>query len=179
MPYVPTATVRKYNIKHLWDNSREVIRLSAMGLKGTEIAEMTGLTPAMVSNIRNSPIARERINELQDRRDEKTTEIARNIHEGAIAASELMRDIAKGKVEAPLKLQVTVARDLLGRDGYVAPTRVTDERQPGLMTTQDVITLVNRAKSAGAVVEEASYHDLTQSDGNLVNPAETETSTST
>jgi len=86
---------KQYQISHLWEMHKEIIRLLVMSDRGYTnkyIGEQVGCTAQTVSNVRNSPLAREEIAKLSGARDESAKELAQRVREIAPLAIDLLRE---------------------------------------------------------------------------------------
>ena len=117
---------KTYNIKALWQRSHEIINLAARGFKGTDIAEILGITPACVSLTLNSDLGQKKLSEIREVRDEeakKTSEKIRVLTAKAIQTYHEIFDNETG--EATLRDRKDVADTvLLELSGLRAPTKI-------------------------------------------------------
>ncbi len=138
---------REYDIKQLWESHQEVCRLLVLGWNNMQIAEELHITPQTVSNIRNSPMAREHLEKLQNGRDEETTLIHKRVQQFAPVALKLLEDIIEGKREdASVGLQARTAENYLGRAGHG-----TIQKSVSVSTTltrNDIEAIKERGRSA-------------------------------
>jgi hypothetical protein len=143
------APRKTWQVSKIWDTHAEIIRRVTLGQKSSHIAESMGLTPAQVSNVRNSPIIQERLAVMQGARDAYTIDIARDIREFAPKALDLLKEILQGEGTsgqlASPALKVSVAKDLLDRAGY-APIKSIDVRSVHAhLTKEDIEEMKKRA----------------------------------
>jgi predicted transcriptional regulator len=117
---------KTYNIKALWQRSHEIINLAARGFKGTDIAEILGITPACVSLTLNSDLGQKKLSEIREVRDEeakKTSEKIRVLTAKAIQTYHEIFDNEDGA--ATLRDRKDVADTvLLELSGLRAPTKI-------------------------------------------------------
>ena len=153
---------RKYDIKALWEKHAEITRQVVLGRTNVDIAESIGCTPQTVSNVRNSPLAKAKIETMSEQRDEETVSIAARIEQFAPVALGLLEEIVNGKVpEASIALRAKVASSHLGRAGYgeVHKAHILSQH----LSREDIerikLRAVSAAQSAGVI--EASYKELT------------------
>lgn len=139
---------RHYEVQDIWERQREMIRLMILGWGNQEIASALGVTPQNVSDVRNSPLVKDRLAVLGAARDAATVDIAREIKEEAGASLNLLRDIRDGRVEAGIALRASVARDLLDRAGHSAIRKVQGEIVSTHLTRDDLEALKQRARDA-------------------------------
>lgn len=144
------GTRKTWEPKRLYHNHHNIIRLIVLGLNNKEIAENCGVTPQLVSNIRNSELAQERINDLSERMDEKATDITAQIKAGAEKAVKLLHKAVDGEVEGltPGK-RIDVARDFLDRAGHSAVKRVDARHAHAIFSPEDIEAIKKRAIQVG------------------------------
>ncbi|RQW92804.1 MAG: hypothetical protein EHM79_00310 [Geobacter sp.] len=106
-----------YDICHIWDNHQEIIRRIVLGQKNVDIARDMNCTEATVSNVRNHPIIRKRIEFLQAMANNAVVDVQKRILEVAAEAQVVLEDIMNNQASAP-KLRADVAFGLLDRAGY-------------------------------------------------------------
>lgn len=109
---------RVYNIKSLWTNHEQMLRMVALGSSNEDIALACGVTPQTVSNVRNSPISKQKLTQLRTQLDAETIDIGARIQEFAPIALQLLEDVITGKVESPVAIRAKYASAHLGRAGY-------------------------------------------------------------
>ena len=112
---------RKYEVQHLWELHREVIRRLVLGQKPKAIAEDLRITPQTVSNIQNSAVAQKEIARLRAERDEEVRDVQEHIAEIAPKAVEVLEEMLQENV--PHNLRLKAAQDVLDRAGYGAVRR--------------------------------------------------------
>jgi len=76
----PSGRVPKQPITHLWDRHREIARRLACGERQKDIALDLGMTQSRMSIISNSPVLRERVDQLQEKADEEAKDVAQEIY---------------------------------------------------------------------------------------------------
>lgn len=138
---------RVYEVKEIWDKHLEIINLIVLGYGNIEIAEITGYTAQTVSNIRNSPIVRERIEELQGRVEHRVVDIATRIREFAVVPLEHLEEIIKGNVQGvSAALRAKTCENALSRAGHGTIQKVAS--MSGSLSREDIEELKQRAKNA-------------------------------
>lgn len=167
---------RKYELRRLQDNHREMLRLSALGYDRKKIAAILGVTTATVSNARNSELGRAQSEVLANGRDSAITDINQKIQALLPDAITLMGEVAKGKVTIPEGSNVTItqrmkaSQDLIGRGGYVPPTRVQHSGDVNHhMTVDDIKKIKEKAASLkvnGFVIDAEVIEPARLEDGN-------------
>jgi len=150
---------RKYDVKQLWESHHEILRQIVLGRNNHAIAEDLNITPQTVSNVRNNPLAKQRIEELSTRRDNDTMDIVKKMEEFAPIAEQLLEDIVSGKFDgASLALRAKYADKALGRVGYGEVRKI--QSLHGTLSRDDIEDIKARAlqsaREAG-VIEDVEY----------------------
>lgn len=146
-----------FEATQMWDIYQEIARRIVLGQKNVEIANDLGVTPAMISYVRNSPIVQERINKLQAAADGDAVSVSRRIKALAPQALDLIEQlIVKGKVEQetiPAKVRAEFAKDMLDRAGHGAVKEIKASHLHGHFTSDDIEKL--KARALGGAIEAA------------------------
>ncbi len=138
---------RRYNVQALWEKHHEILRQVVMGRSNVEIASTIGCTPQTVSNLRNSPMAKEEIERLSSGRDESAMSIAQRIEEFAPIALDLIENIVRGREPtASIGLRAKLAGGQLARAGYGEVHKV--QALHGVLSRQDIESIKERAVQA-------------------------------
>lgn len=138
---------RKYNIKKLWELHANIAQSVALGKTNVEIGEELGITPQTVSNVRNSPIGKDKVEILVSAMDAETVDIGRRIREFAPKALELLENIIEGRVPGTsVALRAKYASQHLGRAGYGEITKVHSLN--ATVTKDDIEQIKQRALQA-------------------------------
>lgn len=145
-----------WNVSKIWDNHQEIIRRLVLGQKNVQIAEELGLTPMLVSNVKNSPIVQDQVAIMQGARNAYTVDIAREIREFAPKALEVLKKVVSGEgwdgppISAALKAKV--AGDLLDRAGHGAIRNINMQSVHAHLTKEDIEAIKQRALQTNAPV---------------------------
>lgn len=116
---------RKYNIKKLWELHANIAQQVSLGKTNVEISETLGITSQTVSNVRNSPIGKDKVEVLTAAMDAETVDIGRRIREFAPKALEYLERIIEGREPgASVALRAKYASMHLARAGYGEITKV-------------------------------------------------------
>lgn len=150
---------KTYNIKSLWQRSHEIINLTAMGFKGTEVAEILGITPACVSLTVNSTLGQKKLAEIREARDneaKKNVEKIRVLTNKAIQTYHEIFDNEDG--QATLKDRKDVADTvLLELSGLRAPTKIQSSNISAVLTSKEIEEFKKRgiqaAKEIGLIID--------------------------
>jgi len=119
---LPPTEKRKYEVKELKANHLLIARYIVLGFKNEDIAEMVGVTPQTVSNIRSSTIVKEQVAMLGNQMDLTVTDVRKRFSEvlspKAMAIIERALDEALKDPNIPIgALAIRVAQDALDRGG--------------------------------------------------------------
>jgi len=76
----------------MWEVHHEIARLVLLGYKNVDIAEKLDCSPQLVSNVRNSPVVKEKLALMRGARDADTIDIAKEIKEIAPEALNLLKN---------------------------------------------------------------------------------------
>jgi len=93
-----TRDDKDYNIKRIWDHHEQIINaLVATNGKFTniEIAQLVGCTPQTVSNVRNDPIIRRKIESMQKQANADAIDISKKVREMFPLASKVLTNVMK------------------------------------------------------------------------------------
>jgi predicted transcriptional regulator len=164
MGRLPTGD-RKYEITHIWDRHKEIMRLLVAGLSQVDIAKTLGVTPVMVSYTANSAICRRQMALMHAAADLDAVDVAKRIQEIApVALDTLEKLLCEGNETTQFK----VATDLLDRAGHGAVKSFRMEHTAHLSRT-DIEEIKQRAKEIGICHEviEGEVEDLASPKGEL------------
>lgn len=146
---IPGQPKKSWEATQLWDRYQEIARRIVLGQKQVQIAEDLGVTPEMVSYVRNSPIVKDQIANLQEKANEETVNIASRIKSLAPHAIEVLEDVIKtGEVSGeriPAKLRAHHAEKLLDRAGYAPPKEIRALNLSGHFTVDEIEEIKKRA----------------------------------
>ena len=138
---------RRYNVQALWEKHHEITRQIVLGRTNGAIAADLDCTPQTISNVRNSPLAKEEIERLSSARDENTMEVARRIEEFAPIALDLIENIVRGRVpEASISLRAKLASSQLARAGYGEVQKIHSVH--ATLSREDIENIKDRAVQA-------------------------------
>jgi plasmid maintenance system antidote protein VapI len=153
---------RQYNIQQLWEQHREILRLLVLGWNPSAIAETLDITEQTVSNVRNSPMGRERLEELQGLRDKETIDITERVRRFMPVALDYLESIVRGEEDVTPGLRARTAENYLSRGGYGTVQKVASVHQH--ISRSEIEELKERARSAAAqqgfLVHEADYAEV-------------------
>lgn len=131
-----------YSIEQIWDHHAEIARLLAVGLRPKRIAADLGVTEQTVSNVRNTPQIKARLEELQSARDKTIIEIREQVKERVPKALEVMDEVMENEnAKDNDKL-----RAALGILDHAIPRQSNNTIIGALVTSDDIDEINNRAK---------------------------------
>ncbi len=151
MGKLPTGD-RQYTLKEIQDSHREIARLLVTGMKHVDIAEMLGVTPAMVSYTANSPVVKRQLENLRAARDIDAVEVANRIQALAPVALDVLEDLMEASADETRR---KIAESMLDRAGHGAVRNVRLESLSMHLSMADIVEIKNRAKEIGLCVVEA------------------------
>jgi len=158
---------KTFEVQQMWEVHHEIVRRLLLGQKGSHIARDLGVTPAMVSYVRNSSVVKEKLEIMKGARDADTLDLAKRIRENAPTALRLLEDVIEGevdtpngeKMEVPLGMRVKEAGTMLSRAGYGPITNLKGQIAHGHFTKEDLDDIKSRARKDG--IKSGSVIDTT------------------
>jgi transcriptional regulator with XRE-family HTH domain len=123
-----------------------------LGLGNKEIASRLGVTPQTVSDVRNSPIVRDRLALLEASADAEAMDLKAEtirICQGSIKFLEEVQEGMDRGEGAPLHLRVRVAEGFMDR---AVPKRVQGEFVHAHLTGEEIEDIKKRAREGGLIV---------------------------
>lgn len=147
----PATGNRKYNIVAIQAIHREIIRRHFVGQKASEIANALNISKQTISNVVNSPLAKELIEALHNGADRSAEDISGRIKSLAPEALDVVEDTIRDDAE-PTKLRTNLAMKVLGLAGYVEPQKKQVAIGVGLINQEDISNIRNAVR--GQQVEE-------------------------
>lgn len=137
---------RHVDVQQLWGAHKTILDLSAVGFKNREIAEMQGVTPQTVCNIRNSELGQERLRLLSKLRDQESVDVMREVTRLLPKALAVYEEVLDDET-ASRALQVKVADTLICRISGHEAAKKLDVRSVHL-NGDDLAALRARGKEA-------------------------------
>jgi predicted transcriptional regulator len=153
----PATGDRKYEVTHIWDIHKEIMRLLVCGMKQVDIATHLGITAAMVSYTANSAIAKRQMELMHAAADMDAVAVQKRIQEIApVALDQLEHLLMEGNEATRFK----TATDILDRAGHGAVKTLRMEHS-GALNKADIEEIKARAKEIGlCVIPQASVIDM-------------------
>jgi len=152
-----------YEITRISAKHHEVVRMLLLGFKNYEIAEAVGLQPIQIAHIRTSPLIKEKLAALQERRDTQTLDVADQLQKDMVKNLDVLMRIRDGELEdadgnrvlADVKLRADIAFGLMDRAGYSPVKRVQGEFLHGQLQVGEIEEIKSRATQARNMAVEA------------------------
>ncbi len=134
----------------MWESHHEIARRILLGQTNVDIAKDLGCTPQTVSNVRNSPVVKDKLAIMGAARDVGTIDLAREIADLAPLALQKVREaLETGQVmgkELNAKQILAQANGVLDRE-MGKPTQTVNTRNlHGHFSLEDIERIKNRAK---------------------------------
>lgn len=143
---------RHYEPEVLQARHREMLRRLAVGQDRQSIAKDLGISTATVTYTQHSALGQAQLALLQNGRDSAVIDISEQIQDLLPKAIKVMEGALNGYIEPHKNSNVTpgqkinVAKDILGRGGHVAPTRVQGQIEHNhKLTADDIAGIKERA----------------------------------
>jgi len=111
-------------LKELRNQHRTIIQMVFAGYKNNEIAERLEMSACTVSQIVRSPLGQAYLEGLQDKAQEATLDVRKQLVSLNSSALSVLKRIMNPAEKAPHSVQLTAAKDVLDRTGYKAPDRL-------------------------------------------------------
>ena len=149
MGRLPTGN-RQYQISRVWDVHQEIMRLAVTGMKSVDIAQMLGISPAMVSYTLNSAIVQRQLDIMRAARDVDAIQVSKRIHELAPEAVEALGDLLNSEVP---QIRLGAAKDVLDRAGHAAVKTLRTENLHAHFTKEEIDDIKKRAMEIGLCMQ--------------------------
>lgn len=154
---VPIEEKRSYTPKQLWQRSHEILNMTLLGHKVTDIAEKLGITRYAVSAVINSKLGMEKLAEMREERDKDVIDVAKEVEKLYPKAVEVYQNILNSE-DASLSMKKRVADTvLMDIGGHRAPTKMQGQFAHAHVTSDEIKQLRERgkqaAREAGIVVD--------------------------
>ena len=150
-----TDEPKSYHVEHMNELHHEALRLLVIGWRPKRIAQHLGLTESFISALRNSPIARDRLEVLSVGKDAEVVEASRIIAQAQPKAAKLLADVINGDIPAPIGEQIKTAQDILSRGGNSPIQRVHGEFRHGL--TEDSLNEIKERAAEARMAINTDY----------------------
>lgn len=149
---VPSGSLNSAKpVTFLWERHKEVARLLVAGERPVDIAKRLGYTQAWLSTMMNSPVFKDYVKNLSEKKDSEAIDIRKQIEEGAsVGVCELLK-ILKGEDQyaegVSVNLKVKVAQDFLDREGHGKVTKVQNQTTVTVLSEDRIEALKDRRRA--------------------------------
>lgn len=145
-----TRKGRGYVVAQMWESHHEIARRLLLGQTNVEVAKAMDCTTQNVSDVRNSPVVKEKLSLMRAARDAGTIDLAREIADLApIALQRIKEALETGLVldkEVSAAGILKEANGMLDRDQGRAVQRVDTRNLHGHFTIEDIERIKEKAK---------------------------------
>jgi len=136
-------TVAEMSARH-----HEIARLLVLGKKNVEVAKILGVSPMMVSNVRNSPQVIEQMSFLSAKKDAAVVEISEQIAEALPKCVKFLADSIEDENVSD-HLRSRNAFGLLASGGYGPSKNVNIKGVHAILSADDIRDIRNQAAEIG------------------------------
>lgn len=138
------------NLNQLYNHHKEMLRLSATGLRPSEVAEITGFDRRTVSACIHSDLGEAQLHELHAERDANAVDIGKRITEALPLALEAVISVVKEDGAGSAADKIRAGFGLLDRAGFGPVTKSASITTH--LTAADLAEIKERAKEIGIMV---------------------------
>lgn len=143
-----------WQVAEMWENHHEIARRIILGENNKEIAEALGCSAVQVSNVRNSPVVKDKLAVMAAARDAGTIELAREIQDLApIAILRVKEALESGTVlgkEVSAAGILKEANTLIDREIGKPTQRIDTRNIHGHFTLDDIDQIKQKAQQLAA-----------------------------
>lgn len=147
----PGTKKKSWQVSQMWDRHHEIARMLLLGLSGADIARQLDISEVQVSNVRNSPVVKEKLTLMQTARDVGSINLAKEIADLApIALGRVKEALETGTVlgkEVSAAQILKEANNVLDRDQGKAVQRVDARHLNTTLSMEDIERIKERAAS--------------------------------
>jgi len=141
-------TTRDCDNRKVMNLHHEILRLSALGMKGVDVAQILCCTPQTVYNVTNGELGRSILARLNGERDKNATDVAKRIEEISEYAVEVIDEALRDK-EAGLNLRVATSFRILDRAGHGPVQKIRGNFNHALFGREEIEEIKRNALAAG------------------------------
>ena len=159
----PDGRKKGWQVAEMWDNHHEIARRIILGENNKAIAEALGLTDQQISNVRNSPVVKDKLAIMRAARDAGTIDLSREIQDLApIALARIREALEEGKTlgrELSGSSILREANSVLDRE-IGKPTQTINTRNINAhLTLEDIEAIKQRAKELAPMNFDFELHE--------------------
>jgi len=137
-----------YTVAEMSSRHHEIARLLVLGMSNIDIGKHLGVSPMMVSNVKNSPVVQEQISFLNAKKDAKVSQIAEKIAETLPKCVDYLAGTIDDE-ELSGSLRSKNAFGLLAAGGHGATKNVNVRGTHAILTASDIQDIREQAENIG------------------------------
>ena len=141
-------TTRDCDVQKVMNLHHEILRLSALGMKGVDVARMLSCTPQTVYNVTNGELGRRQLDKLHGLRDESAVDVGKRIQEISEMAVEVVAEAIENE-ETNINLRVAAAFKILDRAGHGPVQKIRGNFQHALFGAEELAEIKREALELG------------------------------
>ncbi len=146
---IPEDGIRKvHTLVEMSGKHHEIARRLVLGQKNVDIARDLGVSPMMVSNVRNAPVVKEQMSFLSAKKDQITMQISEQIAETLPKCVKFLTESIEDP-EVNNSLKSRNAFGLLAAGGYGPSKSVNIKGVHQILTAADIDEIRNEAAQIG------------------------------
>lgn len=139
---------KTHDIQQLWQRSHEILNLSLLGYKGSEISGMLNICPETVSNTLNSTLGLEAMADNREARDDEFDKLQRDVIELTKKSLKIYNEILVKEDESMKLKKDTADTIVLELSGLRAPTRIDSRSIHTTATLEEIESFKKRGREA-------------------------------
>lgn len=144
-----------YQMAQMYEKHHEIARMILLGMKNVDIAKELGCSAQLVSNVRNSPVVKEKLALMVAVRDSEAIDLSREIADLApIALMRVKEAIETGKVfdkEVPVTTLLKEANGVLDRELGKATQTINTKNLHAHFTIDDINEIKAKARNLAMI----------------------------
>jgi DNA-binding CsgD family transcriptional regulator len=153
-----SANKGRYQMAQMYEKHHEIARMILLGMSNKDIAEVMSCSAQLVSNVRNSPVVKEKLALMVAVRDKEAIDLSREIADLApIALMRVKEAITTGKVfdkEVPITTLLKEANGVLDREMGKPTQTINTKNLHAHFTLDDINEIKQKAKSLAMLNEQ-------------------------
>jgi hypothetical protein len=151
---------RGWQVAEMWDKHHEIARRVVLGQNNQEISEALGVCAQQISNVRNSPVVKDKITVMRAARDAGTIELAKEIADLAPLAIQRVREAIESGTVLGKEVSATgilkEANGLIDREIGKPTQRIDSRNVHGHFTMEDIERIKEKAKELAMISNQMS-----------------------
>ena len=118
MPFRKPPTLSVPANGNMFERHHQIARLLLLGLPQNKVAEVVGVSPTTITNLKSSPVFQHKMALLRARADDQALDVSAEFLKDAHRSYKLLKSVRDGELSKDVPLRVRVAQDLLDRAGH-------------------------------------------------------------